>query len=395
MTHVGGKFPRFSIRRFFRNGYIAGVMKNKNSIRKLVNPMQQLRRHISALANLPEGEEPLVSAYFDLRESSQSLSSAFEVWCISARHTLPQNKRAWFDQARAEVAMVLRQTWSEDSKGLAVFARGGDHPLLMALPFEAVLETHFDVTSRPVIFPLVQLKDRFHRFVLVISTEETARILELSLGTVTQEILTRKPDMCASLGRQLSREHYHHRREEDGKRFTREQVQIVTNLMAQRGHNHLILAGHPRHIVPLREQLPTHLQSRVVGSLFHAPNGHDYTPLLAQALETFIRAEQEESRNTVERLHEQIRRQGLAVVGIHACRDAIERGAVSQLVISEELPHADRELLVRMAIRHDLPIEVCEGDELLLSHGGVGCLLRFRLEYLGPHAEAQDQKQTA
>jgi hypothetical protein len=47
-----------------------------------------------------------------------------------------------------------------------------------------------------------------------------------------------------------------------------------------------------------------------------------------------------------------------------------------KLVISEELPHADGELPVRLAISHDLPIEVCEGDEILLGHGGVGCLLR-------------------
>jgi ribosomal protein L30E len=280
---------------------------------------------------------------------------------------------------------MLRQTWSEDTKGLAIFSRGGDHPFLMALPFEATLETHFDVSSRPVIFPLVQLKDRFHRFVLVISTEETARVMELSLGTVTEEILIKKSELCVHEGRKLSREQYHHRREEDGKRFLREQVQVITNLMARRGHNHLILAGHPRHIVPLREHLPQQLQSRVVGSLYHAPNGHDISPLLQQALDAFVSAEQEESRNTVERLHQQILRQGLAVVGIHACREAIAVGAASQLIISEELPQSDREELVRLAVIHDVPVEVCEGDELLLELGGVGCLLRFRLEYLSGH----------
>lgn len=362
---------------------------------KLVNPMQRLRRHISALANLPEGPEPLISCYFDLREGSQHLKQAFEMWSISARHTLPLESRGWYDQAKNEVLMVLQQQWSGDTKSLAVFARGGQHPLLMALPFEAALETHFDVSSRPAVFPLVQLKDRFHRFVLVIATEETARIIELSLGTVTQDLLTRKPEMVSHLGRQLSREHYHHRREEENKRFLREQVQIITNLMAQRGHNHLILAGHPRHIVPLRDLLPSHLQSRVVSSLFHAPNGHDYTPLLDRAIDAFIRAEQEESRNTVELLHEQIRRRGLAVVGIHSCKQAMELGAVSQLVISEELPHSDREMLVRMAIIHDLPIEVCEGDELLLDHGGVGCLLRFRLDYMAHHESKEDNRQTA
>ncbi len=89
-----------------------------------------------------------------------------------------------------------------------------------------------------------------------------------------------------------------------------------------------------------------------------------------------------ESRNVVELLHEHIRRDGLAVVGIHACREVIHNGAASQLVIAEELPLPDREELVRIATMHDIPIEVCKNDELLGHHGGVGCLLRYRLEHL-------------
>lgn len=351
----------------------------------LPNPeksMHHLRRHITALATLPESEAPVISAYFDLRSPVEVLRSAFETWSTAARSTLPNASRPMFDTAKSDIRALLKQSWPESIQGLAVFARGGDHPLLMALPFEANLETHFDASSRPAIFPLVQLKDRFHRFVLVICTEETGRIMEMTLGSVTEEILTTRPDPGGRLGRQLSREHFHFRREEDTRRFLRDQVRIISNLMARRGHNHLILAGHPRHVAQLRNQLPKHLQERVVGSVFHAPNGRDYSPLLDQAIDAFIEAEQDESRGAVERLHEHVRRQGLAVVGIHACREAIEAGAASQLIISEELPHPDREELVRLATLHDLPIEVCERDDLLQSHGGVGCLLRFRMEYL-------------
>lgn len=343
--------------------------------------MQQLRRHISALATLPETGAPVLSAYFDLRSPVERLRTSFETWSTAARSALPKAERPEFDEAKSEVRALLKQSWPDDIQGLAVFVRSGEHPLLMALPFQAVLETHFEVSPRPAIFPLIQLKDRFHRFVLVICTEDTARIMELTLGAVTEEILTTRPDPGNRLGRQLSREHFHHRREEDTRRFVRDQVLIISNLMARRGLNHLILAGHPRHVAQLRDQLPKHLQARVVGSVFQAPNGRDYSPLLDQAIDTFIEAEQQESRSTVERLHEQVRRRGLATVGIHPCREVIEAGAASQLVISEELPLPDREELVRLATLHDVPIEVCEGDELLQSHGGVGCLLRFRMEY--------------
>lgn len=344
--------------------------------------MRGLRRHISALATLPESADPVVSAYLDLRQPVAALRSSFVMWASAARNTLPKAERPAFEQARDEVLGVFGQKWPEEIQSVAVFARGGDHPQLMVLPFHASLDMHFEAAPRPAIFPLVQLKDRFHRFVLVICTEETGRIMEMTLGAVTEEILTTRPRQNQRIGRQLSREHFHHRREEDTRRFIRDQVHIITRLMERRGLNHLILAGHPRHVALLRDHLPKPLQSRVVGSIYHAPNGQDFSPLLGEAVEAFIEAEQNESRNTVERLHEQIRRQGLAVVGIHPSREVILAGAASQLVISEELPKPDREELVRLAITHDIPIEVCENDELLQSHGGVGCLLRYRLEYL-------------
>jgi hypothetical protein len=344
--------------------------------------LRVLRRHISSLATLPESSAPVISAYIDLRQPETASRSRFLMWATAARNTLPKGMRGFFDEARTEALGVFAQKWPKDILSVAVFVRGGEHPLLMALPFHVALEEHYEVALRPSIFPLVQLKDRFHRFVLVICTEETSRIMELTIGEVTEEILTSRPDQSQRLGRQLSREHFHNRREEDTRRFVRDQVEIITRLMERRGLNHLILAGHPRHVAMLRGQLPKAVESRVVGSVFHAPNGSDFSPLLGQALETFIAAEQNESRNTVERLHEHIRRGGLAVVGIHRCREVILAGAASQLVISEDLPHPDREEMVRLAITHDIPIEVCENDELLDGHGGIGCLLRFRLEHL-------------
>ena len=358
-------------------------MPSNQTQSKPTNPMRSLRRHIAALASLPEADEPVISCYLDLRTPIESLRSSFAMWATAARHSLPKETRPSFDAAKTDIVQAMKQTWPDEVRSVAIFARPGTPELLMVQPFSATLETHFDVSPKPAIFPLVQLKDRFNRFVVVVCTEETGRIVEVTLGAVSEEIMTSRPDLHARLGRQLSREHFHHRREEDTRRFIKDQVEIIANLMARRGLNHLILAGHPRHVSALKDHLPKHILSQVVGSVLHAPNGHDYSPVIEEAIDTFIQAEQDESHSTVQRLHAQIRRNGLAVVGIEASRQAIEVGAASELVISEELPHADREELVRLAATHDISIEVCEGDDLLQSHGGVGCLLRFRLEYLG------------
>jgi stalled ribosome rescue protein Dom34 len=133
----------------------------------------------------------------------------------------------------------------------------------------------------------------------------------------------------------------------------------------------------------LRGELPKELEGRVADTVFQAPNGQDCSLVLEQAVAAFIEAEEHESRGVVERLHQEICRGGLAVVGVDRVREVMRMGAASELVISENLAIVDREELVRLATSLDLAVEVCENDEVLDDHGGVGCLLRYRVDYPG------------
>lgn len=353
-----------------------------------MNEMDLLASHISELANLSESEAPVINAYLDFCQSADAIRSKFDQWSMAARSTLPAAQRPLFDHARQEVIREISREWPEEIRGVAVFSRHGADPLLRVIPFSAPLDLHFDVSGRPAIFPLVQLKDRFHRFVVVISTDDAARIFEVTLGAVSEAILARRPEMGGRLGREWGREHFHQRKRENDQKFHRDQVTIITQLMARRGLNHLILAGNPRHVSGLRDVLPKHISARVVGELLKTPSGGDYSTVLEHAVDTFVEAERAESRDTVSRLHEQVSRSGLAVVGVEKSRDAILGGYAAELVISEELHQAGREELTRLATERDLAIEVCEGDELLATHGGVGCLLRYRPESLADEAAA-------
>jgi hypothetical protein len=344
--------------------------------------MNSLHRHLLALATLEESEAPMLSVYLDLRQPLEALRSKFMHWCMAARISTKKESRDLFDAARADLDLIFRQNWPDSIQSVVAFARAGRSPFLLVMPFSATLDNHFHVGRLPAIFPLVQMKDRFHRFVVAISTEESSRIFEITLGAVSEEMLTTRPDMRQRVGREWTREHYHQVKREHDRRFLRDQVEIIGSLMGKRGHNHLILAGHPRCVSALRGVLPKELENKVSDTVFQAPNGHDCSAVLEQAIEAFIEVEQHESHSTVERLHAQVCRGGLAAVGIEATREAMQYGAASELVISEELAEPDREELVRLATSHELAIEVCEGDELLNEHGGVGCLLRYRMDFV-------------
>lgn len=344
--------------------------------------IETLRRHISQLAELPDCTAPTLSAFLDVCESKDYLRSRFSSWASTARTTMSVDERPFFDSARRDVEMVIAQTWPEDIRSVAVFSRHGDSPLLLVIPFRVEMDLHFNVSNQPSIFPLVQLKDRFHRFVVVIATDDASRIYEVTLGAVSEALFTEKPELGERIGRGWGRERFHHRKRENDQRFYRDQVAIITQLMSKRGYNHLILAGNPRHVAGLRELLPKHIGTRLVGEVFKTPSSGNFSAVLEQAIDTFVEAERAESRSTVSRLHENVRRQALAVVGVDGSRDAILGGYAAELVISEELSITEREELTRLATARKLAIEVCEGDELLATHGGVGCLLRYRPEHL-------------
>ncbi len=343
-----------------------------------IHEMELLRARILELATLTESEAPVISAYIDLHETKDYARAKFISWSSSVRLTLGPQERLDFETAKRDVQAALSQDWPEEIRSLAVFSRGGSSPIHLVMPFSVSLEMHFAASSLPAIFPLVQLKDRFHRFVVVIATEDLSKIFEVTLGAVSEEILAHRPELGGRLGREWGREHFHQRKRENDLKFHRDQVAIISHLMAKRGHNHLILAGNPRHVAGLREALPKHIGARLVGELLKMPSGGDYSTVLEQAIDTFIEVERAESRDSVERLHEQVRREALAVVGVNRSRDAILGGYAAELIISEELPVVEREELTRLATARDLAIEVCEGDELLATHGGVGCLLRYR-----------------
>ena len=343
--------------------------------------IQTLRRHIIALASLPETHDPVISAYFDLTDPVESQRFLMDVWASGVRRTFTGERRASFESTLAKIRENMTPGLDPGTRGLAIFARSGDYPLLMVIPLGGTMESSFHSGPLPVIFPLVQTQDRFHRFVAVISTEESARICEITLGSVSEELLATTPGIRERIGREWTREHYHHQKRERDRRFLHEKVEIIDRLMSRRGHNHLILAGHPRFIKPLREALPKRWQECIVGEVPRAPNGNDASEVLNEVIQAFVNAEFAESVSNVERLHEEVRTGGLAVLGIDACLPALTHNVADMLVISENLDQEDREELVRLASTRGISIEVCEEDPLLDDSGGVGCLLRYKPDY--------------
>jgi stalled ribosome rescue protein Dom34 len=241
------------------------------------------------------------------------------------------------------------------------------------------MESRFHVADLPAIYPLVELKDRFNRFVVVLCTAASARIIEMNLGSHSIELLTERPSLRERIGREWTRQHYaNHRRERD-RQFVKEKISVIENLMAKNGHNSLIVAGDPRHVNQLVSALPAHLKSKLVGEIKTGITDERLKNVLSQAVESFLKAEAEEAHDTVSMLVQAVRARGLATIGVEETSKALVGDQVERLVVSSTLLHEDREELVRLASQRDVPIETVQGCELLDRNGGAGALLRYMI----------------
>ena len=370
--------------------------------------LQELQKHIRTLATLPEAGAPVLSCYLNLGTSESGHRNALDEQVLLLRKSLTGETRRDFEEALGAIEAYLQAGSPAGTRGLAIFARGGQQPFFLPLRFRVPLPNWVAINSTPNIYHLVELKDTYHRYVVLVSTEQSARILGVNLGAVTEEIWRQCPELRQRVGREWTREHYQNHRRERTNRFLNELIRVLDQLMSAGGYGHLVLAGNPRVTSRIRKALPKRLAAKVVDIV--PASGYDRTrDVVAATLVSFIEQEERESLAVVDRLQKEIHTHGLAVTGTRASFEALRQAQVDVLVLAKgyepddgwacgacgateverpahnACPHCGarireldvKEQMVRMAEQTDSGVEVVSHSDALLRFGGVGCLLRF------------------
>ncbi len=338
---------------------------------------ETLRALIKTLVEIDPDPIPVLSVFLDLEQPRLATLGEIEGRARLLRQTLPTNLRSGFDGAMSAFRDFLNEPMDAGTRGAAYYHRWGDKPVRLVRRFGVPLENRLSLGERPEIYPLIELKDVYHRFVIVITTEHEARILETTLGEVTEEILSERADLRERFGREWTRGHYQNHKREREEQFVREKIRVLDELMSRRGHNHLIIVGSPKMVARLKKALPKRLREKVVSTASTNPRD-GLSPIIREAIHSFVEAENHESHQRVDDLQRALHTDGLAVIGYDACRAALAGGYADLLLVDQDHPEsAQREDLVRRASKHDVPVETVKGNALLGGLGGFGCLLRY------------------
>ena len=389
-----------------------------------------LQEHVRTLAMLPETDEPVVSCYATLEDRRLREPNLVDEQIQAIRAGLTGKALQALEEALQPVLAFLTLGLSSDAKGAAVFSRAGKEPFFLTLRFRVPLPNWIVVDTTPRIYHLVELKDTYEQYVVMLATKGSIRIFEMNVGTATERLSAALPELRKDSGRKHPKERYQRQMKERERRFIKESIQVQEQILANKKHSHLILAGHPTMTARVHAELPASLLTSLAGVVRASDSD-----VVQATIDAFIKAEEEESQTIARKLAEQISSGDLGVAGTAACFEALKRDQADTLVLLKAYtpgqfrvcracnsiaPEAGRiltcpecgcekstyldikEQMVRLAEQQLCAVEVVNESEFLAQVGGVGCLLRYRLahksgrgrasvsEFAGKQSESQN-----
>jgi hypothetical protein len=368
---------------------------------------KDLERNIHKLANLEEADEPVVSCYINLETRYRGQLNE-RMRALHGR--IERDRRPAFWEAVGLIEVFIGTGIRPESKGAAVFSRGGHRPFFLALQFGAPLPNSVTVSGVPHIYHLVALRDNCYRYVVMLSGETAARILEVNLGTITETVRKERSELSGWAGRNWTRERYESRRQEQTRRFLYDQIRVLHEVMSTKEYRYFFLAGEPRITAQIHKALPKQLSSMLV-ALVRGSSNESNADLVAATLPSFLEFENRQSMALADRLHSEINGRGLAATGTGNCLKALQEDRAATLVLANTYapnpawlcsscgevviaPEAPcecaackvsvfreldtREEIVRLAERNSLQIEIVENSSAMEAIGGIGCFLRYQ-----------------
>ena len=298
--------------------------------------LDQLEQHVTLLACVEESDAPFISAYLDLENGQDGWRKVLDARVRILRRVLKGNDLSDLEEAVDKIEAWLAADLLPEAKGAAVFVRGTfGGSFMLPMQFATPLPNLIAVYPTPNIYHLMELKDNYHRYVILLAMPDRARIMEVNLGAATTKAWINRSELRQRVGTEWARSHYQVHQEHRGSRFVDEKIALLKRLMDAGGQSHLILAGDPQITARVYHALPRDLAHKMV-DVIPVSDRDQQDKVVAATLSRFIEHEEQESRSVAERLIEGLRSQNLAVVGSAATLDALRSGEVDTLIMARD-----------------------------------------------------------
>lgn len=306
-----------------------------------------------------------------------------------------------FKLAATRIMSYLRNEVRPSANGLAIFACAGTDVYFKPVQLDAPIQQHqLHIGDRPHLYPLARVIDQHPRYVALLADTNSARLFVFDLGKMQSSKEVHNPKVSRPQVDGWSQMRYQRHVDNYQLHHAKEVVEMLDHVVREEAAEHIILAGDEVIIPLLREQLPPHLEKKVIDILrldIRTP-AHE---VLRETMEALREHNLQSDAEKVRQLLDEYRAGGLAVVGLRDTARALELGQVDELLLSassreirddvgglEELERnapagapqlIAADFLVTRARNTGARVTFIEDAALLADIGGVGALLRYQL----------------
>lgn len=372
-----------------------------------------LHQLLDQLAAFTPTALPVLSLYLNAQADQHGRDSfaAFVRKALPARaktYLLRSPARASVDRDIERIKKYLQEEVQPSINGIVIFACAGADEFFEAVQLEVPITEHqLYVDHQPHLYSLARLLDQYQRYAVLLADTNAARLFVFGTGERLQakDIQNTKVSHTrvggwsqARYQRHVKNYHLHH---------AKEVVEALGQVVQQDQIERIILAGDEVIIPVLREQMPPPLLAKVIDILRLEMTTPEHE-IVQAALVALHEQDAKDDAEKVERLLDEFRSGGLAVVGVRDTLAALANGQVDELVISATVENFQAEAeedallkarapeeeanesmppptvivadeLVTRARQSSAHITFLENAALLTEVGGVGARLRYRL----------------
>jgi len=355
---------------------------------------------------------PVISLYLntqaDGRGDGQIGSFVIEELKAKAQ-TFPRRSpaRVSFDTDAARIIAYLENI-RLPANGVAIFACAGAGDFFETFSLDAPVDEHkLYVYRQPHLYPLARQSDEFPRYAALIANEDAARIYVFGIGENPGEANIKDMNAGRIQPGGWSQARYQRHIKNYHLQHAKEVVVALEHVALKDNVNHIVLAGDEAVLAALRKEFPPHLSERVINTLRLDITTPEHV-VAERTLESLQKHEAKMDAERVERLLDEYRACGLAVIGAQDTLAALSQGRVDELYLSaslEAICAGDEQAgcgsvdesqkgsvlsggaapmklkvkdeLVKRALLIGANITFIEDASLLAGVGGVGATLRY------------------
>jgi peptide chain release factor subunit 1 len=352
---------------------------------------ETLLRQLSEIYDT-DNRDTYITVYFNKLEDPKFISRR-EHACIAA---LPKNEKQNFQDTLQTIKQFLHKTTEYYG---AIFA-SAEHKLFKSITLPMPVYNALIVDTSPYIRPLARIIDEWESFTLLLLDSHSAKIIDISLGSVDKQTNLNKDIMQKHKKGGQSQARFQRIRQGAIHTFLKE---VVEALSSHPDHQ-IILAGPGTTKIQLRDMLPKHIREKVIEIVDIDLN--DEQQLLQQSFKIVAAHETDKSTSIVQQLQKEILTDGLAVFGLKETLKAAQQGKIDVLIVEKDYKVkgciCEQCQIIRSGPIKDCPVcgqpsseadvieEIIEyakrtngsiefsNDPLITNLGHIGALLRFK-----------------